>query len=146
VGFQILADKVTSVSIPAWVYTFSKRGGGYQSRDPNTNKTKYFTPVYGSAMSERIGHARIEIKEIERKEDTPLQDSWQGKMLLEENEEDFSTDIASLSSNESYFAVYERTETLMGDPIVKIHELTDVQNKKARSAQAPDKLKDGNDC
>jgi hypothetical protein len=55
-------------------------------------------------------------------------------MILEEDEEDFSTDIGGLSSNKSYFAVYERTETLMGDPIVKIHEITDVQNKKARPA------------
>jgi hypothetical protein len=67
VGFQILVDKVTSVSIPAWVYTFSESGGRYQSRDPITDMTKYFTPVSGSAMSERIGNIRIRSKKLNGK-------------------------------------------------------------------------------
>jgi len=85
-------------------------------------------------MSERIGHARIEIEEIERDTNTPLQDDWQGTLILEGDKERFSTDIGEMSPEGSYFVVYERTETLTGEPIVKIHEITDVQTTEAQSA------------
>jgi len=85
-------------------------------------------------MSKRIGHGRIEIEEIERKTNTPLQDDWQGTLILEGDKERFSTEIEEVNADKSYFAVYERTETLTGNPIVKIHEITDVQDTKTRPA------------
>jgi len=91
------------------------------------------TPVGGHTMSKRIGHAQVEIKEIERNTNTPFQNDWQGTLILEGNKERFSTDIGNLSPNRSYFAVYERTEMLTGEPIVKIHEITDVQNSEPKS-------------
>ena len=65
-------------------------------------------------MSERIGHAQIEIEEIERNTNTSFQNDRQGTLILEGNKERFSTEIGVLSPNMNYFAVYERTEMLTG--------------------------------
>ncbi|MFB6201419.1 MAG: hypothetical protein ABEI98_05355 [Halorhabdus sp.] len=96
--------------------------------------TKYLTPINEPVMSDRIGHDRVEIEEIERRTNTPLQDDWQGTLILKGDKERFSTEIEGIDADKRYFAVYERTETLTGEPIVKIHEITDVQNTKKQSA------------
>jgi len=81
-------------------------------------------------MSERIGQARIEVRKIEQKTSSPLQDDWQGTLIIEGSKQRFSTEIEGLKPDTSYLAVYERTETLTGEPIVRIHEITNLENKE----------------
>lgn len=76
-------------------------------------------------MARRIGHTEVEVTELTPQRGNLLKEGWHGEILINGVIERFCTDLGNLQSGKSYWVVYERTETLAGEPIVKIHEITD---------------------
>jgi hypothetical protein len=89
------------------------------------NKTKYLTPNLATVMAQRIGSTHLKITEVERNTSNPFQPEWRGRLIIEGEEKKFSTEISDIQSDETYHVVYERTETLTGEPIMEIHEIID---------------------
>jgi len=75
-----------------------------------------------SNMSQRIGVSEIEVVDLERSSNHPFLDEWSGLIELEGNTERFSTD-QSLQKGVKYQVVWERTEPLVGEQIVRIHDV-----------------------
>ena len=133
VGFLSNVIEVTSVSIPSWVYN-SKVLPKQSSNSRSSSAAKelsYFSPLE-LYMAQRIGHTEVEVLEVTQRKGNSLKDNWEGELLINGVRERFTTEIEEIQSSKIYWAVYERTETMTGEPIIKIHEITDESENQTK--------------
>jgi len=83
-------------------------------------------------MAQRIGHTEVEVLEVTQRRGNSLKDNWEGELLINGVRERFTTEIEEIQSSKIYWAVYERTETMAGEPIIKIHEITDESENQTK--------------
>ena len=133
VGFLSNVIEVTSVSIPSWVYNSKillKQSSN--SRSSSTAKeSSCFSPLE-LCIAQRIGHTEVEVLEVTQRRGNSLKDNWEGELLINGIRERFTTEIEEIQSSKIYWAVYERTETMAGEPIIKIHEITDESENQTK--------------
>ena len=132
-GFLSNVIEVTSVSIPSWVYNskvLPKQSSN--SRSSSTAKEQSYFPPLELYMAQRIGHTEVEVLEVTQQRGDPLKDDWEGELLINGVRERFTTEIEKIQSSKIYWAVYERTETMAGEPIIKIHEITDESENQTK--------------
>jgi len=73
-------------------------------------------------MSQRIGVSEVEVVNLEKSTNHLFRDEWSGLIDLRDSIERFSTD-ESLQKGMKYRIVWERTEPVVGEQIIRIHEV-----------------------
>lgn len=77
--------------------------------------------------NQRVGHAEVEIQTIEKTNSTILPE-YQGVLVLENETHEYVTS-KNLKTSNKYRVVFERTENLLGEPVIEIHDIINEQSK-----------------
>jgi len=76
-----------------------------------------------TVLRNRIGHAKVEIRDRRRVKEPLLRENWVGTVQVNEEEALFVTDNEILEPDKNYHVVYEKVETPIGEAGIKIHEV-----------------------
>ena len=138
IGFSVaLSQEMTPISIPfetssllmicdeLLVYRFGK-----------VRKIVECLPTLDRGEMQRIGHAPVVIEEMNRVKSTPLQADWKGTIKTEGGKEPFISQINWLEAGNRYHVVYERTETLAGEPVIEIHDVIHESNRTTQLSRS----------
>jgi hypothetical protein len=84
----------------------------------------FAVPQQLSAMlSQRIGHARIRIREQQETSESAIFDNWFGTAQVDGQEPPFTTNCDRLETDSEYHVIYERTKTPTGEAGIRIHDV-----------------------